>query len=238
MLLLFLFAHLSADFIRVESGVRMLYNTNFMTKGKIKDTAIDKSSLNFSDQAIGYGFWAFIKHPTPFLPNLRIAYENHESSGKVLQNLRFLGNNIAKGDKTTFNINTLDFITYYNIVDNLSFTTLDLGLAVRKLGGSLKIGDKTQDLNFYIPNLFVRLRIFTDTLGLGGEAVAKSLFISEKQKLQDFTLSVDYRVLDLPGFDLSAEAGYKLQVIKFSGVQDYNFDYENDNVFLGLVGRF
>ena len=124
LILLFLFANLSADFVRVESGMRLFYNSKFITEGTIKDTDIGKNTLNFNNHSIAYQFWSFIKHPTPFLPNLRFSYEAYKSNAKALKDLSFLGSNFKSKAKAKLSINALDLITYYNMVDNISFMTI------------------------------------------------------------------------------------------------------------------
>ena len=110
-------------------------------------------------------------------------------------------------------------------------------MGLRKFSGALNIGHQTQNINFYLPGLFSRFRFFSDALGLGSEIVFKGLPL-DKYNFQDLILVADYRILDMPGFVLALEAGYKMQKLKLKNVKDYNFDYQNNNIFLGLTSRF
>jgi len=162
----------NADMLRVEMGGGMWMQT---AKGYFqyqKDgietfigddgtaTATDKSNEVGIDN--GY-MWMFIKHPVPVLPNLRVEYSTIESEGTLNVTGEMYGiTSSSEPTPTNLKITQMEFIPYYNLLDNTFWVTLDLGVDIKLIhyeanGGE---GDVSYDEegDIPVPLLYLRTR--------------------------------------------------------------------------------
>ena len=122
----------SADFLRVEAGLGAWAQTNV---GSISYTDNDTEADDISDEkALSTNYlWAYIKHPVPIVPNVRLEYSKVESEGQLEG--KWKGFSIPTGDHfpTTLEMTQIEVIPYYNVLDNTFWVTLDLGIAVKMI---------------------------------------------------------------------------------------------------------
>lgn len=206
----------TADFLRIEGGVG-IFNAEPGGSFESKNSGVD---LDLKDAGIGtendlYA-WAYVKHPIPIIPNLRMEYLD-------LTHKPDLGGN--------FDVKELDGILYYNLFDNLFFITLDLGIDVKYVettGGT--VGD-TATLGL----LYGRARIQPfDWLGV--EALLKATNY-EDNKGYDARLKIDYTMSFVPVVQPGLELGYRIHKIQYA-IGDFINKAEYTGIYAGLMLRF
>jgi len=236
-----------ADFVRVEMGAGMW---NQSVTGDIQytgETAFTTDTLNYGSEGKSY-LWAYIKHPVPIIPNLRLEYAAVEFEGTTTQNFTYNGKNFSGSSVSTLTMDQFDAILYYNILDNTAWTTIDLGLDVKSMKGEFKAVSTpsgvniTESQSLVLPMLYGRGRVEIPGTDIGFEAEVKYLGYQES-KVMDASIKVDYTLVDMiPFVDLGIEAGYRTQTINIDATDissvDTSLTLDVDGVFFGIVGRF
>jgi len=234
-----------ADVVRVEAGGGM-WNQSISGDIQYKgDPAFTTDTLNYGSESKPY-LWAFIKHPVPILPNLRLEYTAVEFEGTSTQSFDYKGQTFSASAQSALTMDQLDAILYYNILDNTAWITVDLGLDIKSMSGKFKATDGTNKVdeseNLVIPMLYARGRVEVPGTGLGVEAEGK--YIGYKSsKVLDASIKVDYTLIDMiPFVDLGIEAGYRVQTINLDATDvsslDTSLNLDVDGPFVGIVGRF
>ncbi len=241
-------ASAQADIVRVEAGVGM-WNQNI--SGDIQytgETSFTTDTLNYGSETKPYA-WAYVKHPIPVLPNLRLEYTAVEFEGTTSKSFTYNAQSFSGTSKSTLTMDQLDAILYYNILDNTAWTTIDLGLDVKSMSGKFKADtvpasattvDESE--NLVIPMLYARGRVEIPGTDLGIEAEGKYLGY-KSSNVVDASIKVDYTLVDMiPFVDLGIEVGYRMQTIKLDATDisslDTSLTLDVDGVFAGIVGRF
>ena len=238
-------ASAQADVVRVEAGVGMW---NQSISGDIQyagEAAFTTDTLNYGSESKPY-VWAYIKHPIPVLPNLRLEYTAVEFEGTTPLDFTYNNQNFTGSTKSTLTMDQLDAILYYNILDNTAWTTIDLGLDIKSMSGKFKATDGARNVdeseNLVIPMLYARGRVEIPGTDLGFEAEGKYLGY-KSSKVLDASIKVDYTLVDMiPFMDLGLEVGYRKQTINIDASDisslDTSLNLDVDGVFAGIVGRF
>ncbi len=203
---------LSADFFRLDAGA-----------GAWMQTPMDNTSpSNLSDETTTTEpyIWAYLKHPVPIIPNLRAEYVGVETK------------NVASTSNIIFK--QLDVIPYYNILDNLFWITLDLGLDFKVIDGSNDKGSRgTIASTELFPLGYVRARVEIPATDIGFEADVKYIEYSQTV-IQDVRVKIDYT---FSGYVVSPaiELGYRIQKIQTDEFFNSEIDLEFSGVYLGLM---
>lgn len=226
----------SADFARIEMGAggfaatpsgALTYTDGGVTGAYTSD---EKSVTN------AYA-WLLVKHPIPILPNLRLEYASVSDEGKAsgsFQGFTF----DAAGGTGAVDITQYDAVLYYNILDNLFWTTLDLGLDIKYLGtkfeakGNINIGgagfsSQTYSANeaIVLPMGYLRVRVQIPVTNIGLETDIKYITY-DGSTLSDFRIKADYTFDFVPVVQPSIEIGYR--------IQKYDLTYNDDKTKLAL----
>jgi len=206
----------SADFLRAEAGIGV-FNAE---PGGTFDPKNGSPAINLKDAGIGTEsdlyLWAYVKHPVPIIPNVRLEYLNltHNPSGS-----------------SSFNVSELDGILYYNLLDDTFFVTFDIGLDVKYVTSGSKGFDDSETLAL----LYTRARIEpTDSLGF--EALLKVTNYQDNQGY-DFRIKADYTLDFIPVVQPGLEIGYRIHKIQYA-IGDYINKGEYTGVYGGLMLRF
>ncbi len=218
-----------ADIVRVEAGVGMWQQdlTGTITNSGITVTE-DTLGLDTEEQVYA---WAFVKHPVPVLPNLRLEYADVDFQG------------VVAGSNNQVSLKQLDAILYYNILDNTFWTTVDIGLDVKQVDATFRsdaIG-LNENENLVLPAAYGRLRVEIPGTDIGLEGIAK--YIKYKDTgLSDAEIKIDYTLVDILPVDVGLELGYRVQSIDidasdFSGLST-SADVDVDGVYFGATVRF
>jgi len=214
--LLMLSLSASADLLRVEGAVGLFAAD---PGGSIED----KSGGNNSLDAMGIGkkndvyAWVYLKHPIPIIPNARIEYLSlkHDPSGS-----------------DSFRVDELDGILYYNLLDDLLFVTLDLGVDLKYVQTD---ADAMQDETATVGLLYGRARV-EPTEWLGFEALLKATNYGDN-KGYDARLKVDYTMTFIPVIHPGVELGYRIHKIQYE-IGDVINKAEYTGVYAGIMVRF
>jgi outer membrane protein len=182
--------------------------------------------------------WALVKHPIPVVPNLRLEYVNIASEGTASG---FWDGNTATG-KSTLDMQQIDVIPYYNILDNTFWASIDLGLDVKIVNLGYKV-DATPSAYDYkktlpIPMGYARVRVQIPTTGVGVEGDIK--YISNgTSTFSDARAKVDYTFKAFPIVQPAVEVGYRVQKIKIDESSvDIKTDIDFSGFYAGMMVRF
>ena len=244
----FMVSQASADFLRVEmggglwsytpSGDATYTNTAINAYGEYKSA--EKSEDN------GY-VWMLIKHPVPIIPNLRLEYSDVQDQG--LAKGRFKDFDTLNATTTArYELKQYDIIPYYNILDNLMWTTIDLGIDLKVIDATYS-ADNVQVVGIPLPTqyndqdtialplVYARARVEVPGTGLGLEADGKYITY-DGSTVYDFRAKVDY-TFDFNVVRPGVEVGYRVQKFDLSTDDDktkMNVDFSG--FYAGLMLRF
>lgn len=199
--------------------------------GKVvnKGTAVDiENDLNLESDS-NANFTAYLEHPVPVLPNVRVNYTSISQNGS--------GQVGAEGFDGIFNaevdseldLDQLDATFYYEVLDN--WVNLDLGLTARNLDGELVVRDRAgvypvskTTVKGVVPMGYLAARFDLPLTGVsvGGEG---NLISFDGDSLHDFNVYGQYE-LSL----LQLRAGYRQMSI--------DFEDDDDKMDVELSGPF
>lgn len=215
-LLMALGVSLNADLLRAEIGVGVFSaepGGTFEPEAGGSGAEL-KDDLGI-DKANDLYVWAFLKHPVPIIPNVRIEY---------------LALNHAPDDADSFGVNELDGILYYNLLDDTLFVTLDLGIDIKYIEA-----DYGNNETATVGLLYGRGRV-EPTEWLGFEAILQATNYGEN-KGYDARLKVDYTMTFIPVVKPGLEVGYRIHKLQYA-IGDILNKAEYSGVYGGLMVRF
>ncbi|KXF80250.1 TIGR04219 family outer membrane beta-barrel protein [Enterovibrio coralii] len=173
---------------------------------KINDVRADDANVQMS-------YYAAFEHFIPLVPNAKIRHTSVESN------------------KFNTDFNQIDFIAYYEILDN-DLISFDVGLNLQKFDGRFN----NQNFDEWQPNVYSDVR-------LGIPATPLSLFGTFSFGSYDDTSTVDAEAgvlftLGLVAADLNMKAGYRVQDYDFNYFGANNGKFMNDGFFVGAEFNF
>lgn len=248
-LLATLSATLSADFIRVEAGLGVWNQTNV---GFVEVNDDDSSGRDTSDEVekANVYLWAYVKHPLPMIPNLRVEYSKVESEGHGDGTFSGVSVSQIDGDlPTTLEMTQIEVIPYYNVVDNTFWATLDVGIAIKFMDYSaigsyqnsrysaMEAEIYNESDSFIVPLPYLRARAEIPGTELGVEAVVK-YGAYDGNTFSDMNIKVDY-TFDTFAFQPGIEIGYREIVMDAASDDDsVIIDLDFSGLYFGVMARF
>jgi len=250
---------LSADFARIEAGAGSWVQT---PSGDITTTAtsdflnLDGIYRTSEDESAEMYAWVLIKHPIPFVPNLRLEYVSLTDSGNFD---RYVEGQYAGKSPTTIDMKQFDIIPYYNLIDNTFWITVDVGLDIKVIQSDVKVealGNETgsslfdgvvNSINSFlpayettdttpIPLLYLRGRVEIPTTNIGVESDIK--FITDGDNtVYDIRAKVDYTFDISPVIQPAVEVGYRTQKFEVDTDDTYG-TLEYSGMYAGVMLRF
>jgi outer membrane protein len=217
---------LSADLLRAEIGAGMWMPS--ATGNPNEDlVAAQEIKADEAENAQPY-IWAFIKHPVPIVPNLRLEYVNVKS-GTV--------NGLNQSANVDVSYTQFDVIPYYNILDNTFWITLDVGVDLKSISAKedATITDTTDSM--VIPLGYVRGRVQVPVTGFGVEADVKYISF-DGNKVYDVRAKVDYTFNFIPLIQPAVEVGYRVQKFETKELLGQKMSLDFAGVYAGLFLRF
>lgn len=159
------------------------------------------------DTESGYQIGAYLEHPVPMLPNLRLDYTS---------DITFSGgaNSVA--------LNQMDVTPYYEILDNV--VDIDIGITAKVLNGTSKTIIAEESFNAVIPMGYLGAAVMLPGLPVSFAGSVKYIGFSG----DSFTDARIKAVWDIAG-GLSAQVGYRYESLKL----DDRFDITTDATFKG-----
>ncbi len=232
---------LQADIFRAEMGAGVWSQSSSGTikhkNDKYPIDLVDDLDVSISKDIY---LWAYFKHPVPLVPNVRVEYTNTTLDGSG-SNFTYNSHNYSSKTDYELNIEQVDAIIYYNILDNLAWITVDLGLDFNFMKQSYKFDNQSAvSDSIIIPQLYGRARFEVPTTNFGLESELK-YFTYGDSTLSDIRVKIDY-TFDFLVVQPAIELGYRYQNIKTSH-NDFS-DLRNDSditmsgVYLGAMLRY
>lgn len=240
MLLVGLAMSAQADVFRLEMGAGVWRSDPSGTIQYNGNPAFDVvNTADFAEETSPYA-WIFLKHPLPIIPNIRLEYVDMGYSGNSKGTL--VWNGVSYGNAyNELNMQQLDGVFYYNLLDNTFWLTLDLGLEVKYVDGDYSLADNTHTLaavneNFsgFFPLLYLRLRGEILETGIGVETMGRGI-VYNSSSLYDLQLKIDYTLDVIPFIKPGLELGYRIQSVDLDH-DDIDISADVDVDFKGFFG--
>ncbi len=242
----------NADMLKIEGGAGAWMQE---PSGKISYadkttgiTAYDKSTQKETTQ--GYA-WVYIKHFVPIVPNFRFEYVDIENEGRASGQFKEYEIPTDTYSKTTLNMKQYDIIPYYNLMDNLFWITLDLGLDFKFVDASYEaqgvdltvagvpVGSTTtytEEESLILPLVYLRTRVEIPNTGIAFEADAKYVTY-DNNTVYDVRAKVDYTLDFVPVIQPAIEVGYRIQKFDFDD-DGAIIDLDFSGVYVGMYLRY
>jgi len=252
---------LSADFVRVEMGGGVWNQTdsgyfeyqknNVELFGLQTTGTVTATDTSVEDTFSNVYLWAYIKHPLPIVPNLRLEYAKLEGNGVLTADGSVYGltsDLVDNGGVPTYmELTQMEAIPYYNLLDNTFWMTLDVGLSVKFIHYEASGGDTTNGVtydesgDFPLPMLYTRARVQAPLTNFGVEAIVKYISDGGDNTASEFIVKADYTFDFIPVIQPGVEVGYRAMSIE-SDITDGDtrtiIDYDFSGVFAGMTLRF
>lgn len=231
----------NADFIGAEAGYAAWSSK---LSGSIKGGSAGDADINLEDD-LGFGsnesnsfFWAYIDHPLPLIPNLKIQKTSFSdsSSKNSTTGVTFDGKTYNGTVNTGLTLDQIDLITYYRIMDN--WVNLDLGINFKIIDGNIKLSatgtaDTDKDFNAVIPMLYAKARFDMPFTGLSIEADTSYIGL-QGSSFTDMKAGIVYET----SYGLGVTAGYRIQNVTIDDIDDTNTDMDIKGIYAGLFYHF
>jgi len=185
------------------------------------------SNINFED-TLGLStaqdiiFKAYIEHPLPLVPNIKLGYTSILHTGTNLVPQFSWGNleNFTGTVHTNLSLDYTDATLYYEILDN--WTEVDAGFTFRSLSGKIAIDTRIKDelvsYDTLIPMLYGKARFNIPSTDVSLQLELNAMALSSVS-FYDYELSARYSF----AMGLGIEAGYKYFYLKSDTLVD-NFE--------------
>jgi len=229
----------NADFIGAEVGYAV-WNSSLTGDIKKGTDSLDfEKDLGYGSSEVNSFMWAYIDHPVPLLPNLKIQKTNFvdDSTGSLNILKNFAGTSLVSGaTSTSLTLNQLDVIPYWRILDN--WINLDIGFNVKAIDGNIEVKDKSNnianvDFSVVLPMLYGKARFDLPFSGLSAEADISYLGYGGN-KVSDIKAGVVYET----DFGLGATLGYRQQKITLDDIDNTYGKLDAEGVYAGLFFHF
>jgi outer membrane protein len=229
-----------ADFLGAEAGVATWSSSLSGDMSSTGDLSIDvEKDLGYGSKATNSFFWAYLDHPVPLLPNIKIQHTNYTDSASniISRDVTFDGKvyNLSSNVSSEITLDQTDLIAYWRILDN--WVNLDLGINIKTIDGNIKLASATEntdkDFKATIPMLYAKGRFDLPFTGLSAEADLSYISYSGN-KFTDFKAGVVYET----SFGLGATAGVRTENIVIDDIDDINADLTISGGYLGVFYHF
>jgi len=227
----------NADFIGAEIGYAAWGSS---LTGDIRSGI---GSLDF-EKDLGYGstevnsfMWAYVDHPLPLIPNLKIQKTNFSdnATGKIQNPVTFAGTSLAAVSATTsLTLDQVDVIPYWRILDN--WVNLDLGINIKAIDGNIEIkanNTARKDFSVILPTLYGKARFDLPFTGLSVEA-DMSYIGYDGNEVSDIKAGLVYET----SFGLGATLGYRHQNMTLDDIDDTYGELKIKGAYAGLFYHF
>lgn len=189
-----------------------------------RDSSIDvEDDLNL-DSDSNANLSAYLEHPVPILPNVRLNYTSIEQSGRGEVGVGGFDNIVSGASvNSELDLDQFDVTLYYELLDN--WVNLDAGITVRTLDGELVIEER-------FPGNEVSRTTIDGTIPMGYLAARFDL------PLTGVSLGAEGNFISFDGdsiYDYNAYGQYEFAVVQLrAGYRQMNIDYEDSNDALDI----
>lgn len=228
-----------ADFLGLEAGAAVWSSglSGSIKGGSSADSTIDtENDLGYGSKATNSFFWAYLDHPVPLVPNVKIQQTNFTDTATKVKNITFDGTTYNGSIKSELTLDQTDIIAYWRILDN--WINVDIGFNIKTINGNIKLeatGSTTTDKDFSatIPMLYAKGRFDLPFTGLSAEADISTISYSGN-KFTDFKAGVVYQT----SYGLGATLGVRTENLKIDDIDDFNADLTISGAYLGAFYHF
>ena len=176
---------------------------------------------------------AYLEHPVPLIPNIRVGYRKFRNSGEGTINKSFFWGaiNIDRDVDSNLDLDIYDLTLYYQFLDKE--IDLDAGLNLKYLNGTIDVNSDHRDIDIPIPMLYGKAKIDIGNSDLS--FLLEGDYISYKNnQLYDVELGARYSF----ALGFAIEAGYKALKIKVDDVDNVSMETKFNGAYGKLVWDF
>jgi len=228
----------TADFIGGEVNVGYYSHTPSGTiqyQGNVLDV---ENTLKWKDEGDMF-LKAYIEHPLPLIPNIKLGYSEfgHSGSGLINQAFDFGGQTYVANSniESNFDLKMYDLTLYYELLDN--WVNVDVGLNVKYVDGSVSVKNNAEneftDFQVPIPMLYAKARFDVPTTDLSFQ-VEGNYISYDGHTLYDAEAGVRYTF----ALGLGVEAGYKTMKLELDDIDDLTMKSDFSGAYGKLVWDF
>ncbi len=206
----------------------------------------DQNLVDFSfEDENQVSFYAALEHPIPLIPNIKLARTSMDTSGltSITSEFTFGDEVYVAGSEvaTQIDIDTTDYILYYEILDN-DLISIDIGVSGKQIDGDIVVvddnGDASQEsLSSIIPMGYAKVAVGLPLSGFGIYAEGAALAIDD-DSFTDYQVALTYSFVESLALDLTLQAGYRSTELDINDLDDVYADLQFDGVFVGLEFDF
>lgn len=214
----------NADFIGLYAGVDGMYS---------------KTSVNgdaYGDDEWNAVYSVAFEHPVPFVPNAKLRFSDFSSETSQ-------GNSLLSYN-TKFDVQALDAIAYYEILDNM--VSVDAGLGVKRINLDAKVSASTpltkailkDNADETVPAIYLAAGGKLPFTGFSAKAEA---FVGKGSDtdFHDLNAEVKYNFINNIALDVGAKLGYRAMTINIDNDNSNSDDeIEVKGPYLGLEAHF
>lgn len=182
------------------------------------------------------------EHPAPLVPNVRVQYTRLKGNDR-LNTLAFKFDDKVYVGQVDFALDatTTDLIAYYELLDNV--VSVDAGIGAKLIDGDLTASGNlatttsTVSVTQAIPVLYASATVKLPLTGLSVTASGNGLSY-QGSSISDFSAAVQYKLVDVPMFDLNLRGGYRQVQLKLRDVEDLDAEATFKGPFVGVQAHF
>ncbi|HHH19626.1 MAG TPA: TIGR04219 family outer membrane beta-barrel protein [Campylobacterales bacterium] len=233
-----------ADFVGGE------VNLGFYTHAPSGSASYEGETIDVEDdlkweQENDIFFKAYLEHPLPLIPNIKVGYTNfsHSGSGAVGSGFSWGDVNFLSSSdiKSQLEIAMYDLTLYYEILDN--WLNADIGVNIKYLDGNIDVKGENRithtvesestDFALPIPMAYAKFRLDVPTTDISFQAEGNYITF-DGHTLYDFEAGIRYTYM----LGLGIEAGYKGLKIEIDDLDNLTMDTDFSGVYGKLVWDF
>ena len=189
---------------------------DYLAPAATGDFKYNNTSIAFNGATeSGYQLGAYLEHPIPLVPNIRLDYTS---------DVTFSGsnNNVA--------LKQMDITPYYEILDNI--VDLDIGITAKTISGKTK-GTTEETFNAVIPMGYVAAAVMLPGTGLSVDGSVKYIALNS-DSLTDARVKASWDIVA----GLQVHAGYRYESLKLDKRFDITTNATFKGPFVGLGYKF
>jgi outer membrane protein len=207
-------------------------------------------SANLQDFDLGSqtpaNFSFALEHPVPLIPNFRLKFAELSSDERNQLSSEFTFNgetySVNESVDVDFNLQSSDFIFYYEFLDN-DIVSLDLGMNAKYLDGDIRVvssdGSQSSSQSFkgVVPMLYGAFQIGVPATRLSFFGDLSLLSVGD-HTLRDYQAGVAYTLIENMAVDFNLRGGYRSFTLELEDLDDIYADWAFDGLFLGVEADF
>ncbi len=186
-------------------------------------------------------FQAFLEHPAPLVPNVKLGYSRISYDGSGVPASDFTWGGIIRFNgriDSSFDLKMADFTAYYELLDNIA--EIDLGLTLRHLSGSITVTPYShllsEEVTFsaFTPMLYGKLRFNLPVSSLSFQAEGNGIGY-DNTTFYDLSLGIRYELF----VGLGIEGGWRSVHLESGDLAEgFTLDLQSNGAYALIVWDF